>query len=82
MDTIQYQITAAGVTRRQVERLSEAAIDVICARGDAVNDRDFIHGMPVAGHKVLDRKRSGTVPTDALGSMQAGGNVDIFVTVI
>lgn len=81
IERIRYQITAAGVQRNQAERLAEAAIGVLVDRGDTPGDRGYVHALAVAGHAVLSRHKFGAIPTESLGTVQAGGIVELLVSV-
>ena len=81
IERIRYQISAAGIQRNQAERISEAAIGILVDRDDVSRSRQYVHDLTVAGHAVLSRRKFGTIPTESLGTIQAGGYVEILVSV-
>lgn len=76
--TIRYQLTAGGVQRNQADRIANAAAAALADRESG----DWVNPIPVGGHQVMDRRRVGRIPDDAMGTFQAGQQVDLMVTVI
>lgn len=81
MQMVRYQITGHGTLRRQAERIADLAAAVLVDRSDDRGDRSYVYPLEVAGHVVLSRNRAGEIPTDSLGSTQAGVLVDIHLSV-
>lgn len=80
LERIRYQISAAGIQRNQVERIRDAAIGLVVDRGDS-DDRGYVIDLVVAGHVVMSRRKAGVIQTESLGTIQAGGYVDLLVNV-
>lgn len=83
MEIIRYQLTGHGVQRNQADRISQFMIAVVVDRADGWQDGfGYIHPLPINGHEVMKRGKAGSIPTEALGSVQAGGYIDLWVMAV
>ncbi len=74
--TVRYQLSGVGASAVQSERIASKAAMILADESGGVP----VHALTVPGHTVMGRERSGSGPSEAVGSHQAIEFVDLMVT--
>lgn len=76
---VRLQITTVGIKADQVRALAASVQNTITDRNPA-DTSQWIHPITAAGHTVINRRKTGKIPTDSAGLGVRGGRlVDLLV---
>lgn len=78
MQWFRVQFSVKGLTARQVRDTSARIHSILCDR-DPADSSAWLTDIPVDGHLIVNRKRSGVVPSDRAGSVTSGGAIASFL---